>query len=128
MDVYVGPTAPDGLTDNWIPTAAKGFWLMAPFRVPTRFCSRRRGSCLVLYDNQTRSMLQTDQQFPSIGSQKKRVAIKPDTSVDVYFGPTPPPGKESNWVQTWPGKGWNVILRLWGRSSRSSTRRGDPRD
>jgi hypothetical protein len=34
--------------------------------------------------------------------------------VDVYFGPKPPPGKESNWVQTWPGKGWNVILRLYG--------------
>ena len=43
---------------------------------------------LVLYDTQTRSMLQTDQQFPSIGSQKKGVAINPDTSVDVYFGPT----------------------------------------
>ena len=69
---------------------------------------------LVLYDNETRSMLQTDQQFPSIGSQKEGVAINPDTSVDVYFGPTPPPGKESNWVQTWPGKGWNVLLRLYG--------------
>jgi len=35
-------------------------------------------------------------------------------AADVYFGPKPPPGKESNWVQTWPGKGWNVILRLYG--------------
>jgi hypothetical protein len=69
---------------------------------------------LVLYDNQTRSMLQTDAQFPSIGSQKEGVAVNPDTSVDVYFGPKPPAGKESNWVQTWPGKGWNVILRLYG--------------
>jgi hypothetical protein len=34
--------------------------------------------------------------------------------VDVYFGPQAPTGKESNWVQTWPGKGWNVILRLYG--------------
>jgi hypothetical protein len=50
---------------------------------------------LVLYDTQTRSMLQTDQPFPSIGSQKKGVAINPDTSVDIYFGPTPPSGKES---------------------------------
>ena len=69
---------------------------------------------LVLYDNQTRSMLQTDQQFPSIGSQKKGVAINPDTSVDVYFGPKAPDGKENNWVQTMPGKGWNIILRLYG--------------
>ena len=47
---------------------------------------------LVIYDSQTRSMLQTDQQFPSIGSQKKGVVINPDTSVDVYFGPKPPSG------------------------------------
>ena len=69
---------------------------------------------LVLYDNQTRSMLQTDQQFPSIGSQKKGVVINSDKSVDIYFGPKAPAGKEGNWVQTWPGKGWNVILRLYG--------------
>ena len=68
----------------------------------------------VVYDNQTRSQLQTDQQFPSISSQRKGVAVNPDTSVDVYFGPKAPPGKESNWVQTWPGKGWNVIMRLYG--------------
>ncbi|MGY3618838.1 hypothetical protein ACVJGD_005034 [Bradyrhizobium sp. USDA 10063] len=53
-------------------------------------------------------------QFPSIGSQKAGVAVNADTSVDVYFGPTAPPGKEGNWVQTWPGKGWNVIPRLYG--------------
>ena len=61
---------------------AKTYRLHLPPNVPARqFWS------LVLYDNQTRSMLQTDQQFPSIGSQKKGVAINPDKSVDVYFGP-----------------------------------------
>jgi hypothetical protein len=69
---------------------------------------------IVLYDNQTRSMLQTDEPFPSIGSQKKGIAINPDTSVDIYFGPKPPPGKESNWVQTVPGTTWNTLLRLYG--------------
>lgn len=68
----------------------------------------------VVYDNQTRSMLQTDQQFPSIGSQKEGIVINADTSVDVWFGPTAPEGHESNWVQTVPGKGWNVLLRLYG--------------
>jgi hypothetical protein len=68
----------------------------------------------VVYDNQTRSELQTDQQFPSIGSQKKNIVINPDTSVDVYFGPTAPAGHEINWVQTVLGKGWNVLLRLYG--------------
>ena len=70
-------------------------------------------SC-VLYDNQTRSMLQTDQRFPSISSQKKDVVVNPDTSVDLWFGPTAPVGHELNWVQTVPEKGWFVILRLYG--------------
>jgi hypothetical protein len=38
--------------------------------------------------------------------------VNPDGSVDVYFGPKPPTGKEANWVQTIPGKGWNTLLRL----------------
>ena len=68
----------------------------------------------VVYDNQTRSMLQTDAKFPSIGSQSKGIVANADTSVDVWFGPTAPVGHESNWVQTVPGKGWSVILRLYG--------------
>ena len=69
---------------------------------------------VVVYDNQTRSQLQTDQQFPSISSQKKGVVVNRDSSVDIYFGPKAPAGRDGNWVQTWPGKGWNVILRLYG--------------
>jgi hypothetical protein len=55
---------------------------------------------LMVYDNQTRSELQTDQQYPSLGSQKKDLVINPDKSVDVYFGPTAPVGHEANWIQT----------------------------
>lgn len=44
----------------------------------------------------------------------ERVYDNPDTSVDIWFGPTAPAGHESNWVQTVPGKGWNTILRLYG--------------
>jgi len=69
---------------------------------------------VLVYDPQTRSMLQTDQRFPSTSSQKKGLVVNPDTSVDVYFGPEPPAGKESNWIQTIPGKGWFVFLRLYG--------------
>ena len=68
---------------------------------------------LVLYDNQSRSMLQTDQPFPSLNSERGVVA-NADGSTDVYFGPSAPAGKESNWIQTVPGKGWSVILRLYG--------------
>jgi len=68
----------------------------------------------VLYSSQTRSMLQTDQQFPSFGSLTKGMVVNADKSVDVYFGPKAPAGKESNWLQTVPGKGWFPILRLYG--------------
>jgi hypothetical protein len=69
---------------------------------------------LIIYDPQTRSMLQTDQQFPSVSSQKKGLIVNPDTSVDIYFGPNAPPGKEANWIQTIPGKGWFTMIRLYG--------------
>jgi hypothetical protein len=68
----------------------------------------------VVYNNQTRSELQTDPQFPSVGSQSKGFVMNPDTSADVYFGPTAPAGHETNWVQTVPGKGWNTLLRPYG--------------
>jgi hypothetical protein len=88
---------------------ARTYRLHLPPAIPARnFWS------LVVYDTQTRSMLQTDQRYPSIGSQRQGVAVNADTSVDVYFGPQAPDGKQSNWVQTWPGKGWSVMLRLYG--------------
>ena len=40
--------------------------------------------------------------------------VNADGSVDVYFGPKSPQGKENNWVQTVPGTGWNVVLRMYG--------------
>src|SRR6516164_3320252 len=48
---------------------------------------------VVLYDNQTRSQLQTDVPFPSVGSQKKGIVMNEDKSADVYFGPKAPAGK-----------------------------------
>ena len=69
---------------------------------------------VIIYDPQTRSMLQTDQQFPSINSQKEDLIVNPDGSVDIIFGPESPSGKKANWLQTIPGKGWFVWVRLYG--------------
>ena len=49
-----------------------------------------------------------------MSSHDKNMKINADGSIDVYFGPKAPPGYENNWVQTIPGKGWFVILRLYG--------------
>ena len=59
-------------------------------------------------------MVQTDQQAPSVSSQNKGVHVYADGSVDVYFGLKAPTGMENDWVQTLPGKGWFMILRLYG--------------
>jgi hypothetical protein len=32
----------------------------------------------------------------------------------LYFGPAAPAGKEKNWIQTVPGRGFFLILRLYG--------------
>jgi hypothetical protein len=43
------------------------------------------------------------------------VVTNADGTTDVWFGPTVPKGaSEANWVQTIPGKGWNVLFRLYG--------------
>jgi len=70
-----------------------------------------------LYDNQSRSMLQTPQRYPRAGSQSfpsPAAEAGADGSTTVYFGPTQPSGiARGNWIQTMPGKGWFTILRLY---------------
>ena len=88
---------------------AKTYKLHLPPNIPAKdFWS------VTIYDNQTRSMLQTDQKAPSVSSQDRGFKTNADGSVDVYFGPKAPAGMENNWVQTIPGKGWFMILRLYG--------------
>jgi Protein of unknown function (DUF1214) len=68
-----------------------------------------------LYDNQTRSCLQTAQRFPSVNSFDEGLATNPDGSTDVWFAPKLPNGfPRANWAQTVPGKGWNMLFRLYG--------------
>jgi hypothetical protein len=70
-----------------------------------------------LYDNQTRSMLDTPQRYPRAGSQSypsPAAEPNPDGSTTVWFAPQQPAGvARGNWIQTMPGKGWFVILRLY---------------
>jgi len=69
---------------------------------------------LTMYDTQTRSQLQTDQQFPTLGSQTEGIQTNADGSYDIYFAPEAPAGKEGNWLQTIPGKSWWLALRMYG--------------
>jgi hypothetical protein len=87
----------------------KNYRLHLPPKVPIKnFWS------VIPYDTQTRSVLQTDQRDTALTSNSGTVKENADGSIDIYFGPKAPPGKESNWIQTVPGKGWFTILRLYG--------------
>lgn len=91
---------------------AKTYKVALPPKIPeAKFWS------FTLYDNQTRSMLETPQRYPRAGSQSyPSPAAEPsaDGSMTVYFGPSKPAGvPDGNWIQTVPGKGFNVILRLY---------------
>ena len=73
---------------------------------------------LTLYDNQTRSMLDTPQRFSRAGSQSypsPSADAAEDGSTTVWFAPEQPHGvARGNWIQTDPQKGFFVILRLYG--------------
>ncbi|MBL4558388.1 MAG: DUF1214 domain-containing protein [Rhodobacteraceae bacterium] len=47
-------------------------------------------------------------------NQRHDMDVNPDGSIDLYFGPEAPEGKDANWIQTVPGKGWFTALRLYG--------------
>lgn len=66
-----------------------------------------------VYDNQTRSMLETDQKLAGLDSNDPKIKKNEDGSVTVWFAPKAPAGHEANWIQTMPGKGWNSLLRLY---------------
>jgi hypothetical protein len=70
-----------------------------------------------LYDNQTRSMLDTPQRHPRAGSQSypsPAAKADKDGTTTVYFSPKQPKGvNRGNWIQTDPEKGFFTILRLY---------------
>lgn len=68
---------------------------------------------VVAYDADSRSILRNDQPFPSVSTYTDP-QVNPDGSIDIWFGPTAPAGKEKNWIQTRPGKGWFVLFRFYG--------------
>lgn len=88
---------------------SKTYKLHLPPNVPVKdFWAR------TMYDTQTRSQLQTNQQFPTLGSQTEGVKKNAEGSYDIYFAPKAPKGKEGNWLQTISGKSWWLALRMYG--------------
>ncbi len=99
-----------GYTDNtgaWL-DGAKNYTLHVPVDPPAaHFWS------FTVYDSETRCLIVNEQKNADLSSRKDLIK-NADGSVDLYFGPKAPTGKEKNWVQTVPGKHWFAYFRLYG--------------
>jgi hypothetical protein len=66
------------------------------------------------YDPATRSLLDAGgNNNKSIGN-RTNPEVNADGSIDVFFGPEAPEGKENNWVPTNPQKGFFLVFRFYG--------------
>jgi hypothetical protein len=68
----------------------------------------------MVYSGQHRSMLETDQKSVGLDSNNETVEPNQDGSYTIWFGPEAPKRHKGNWIQTMPGKGYLVLLRLYG--------------
>jgi hypothetical protein len=80
--------------------------------VPANAPVRQYWSATV-YDRETHALIR-NALWPSRSSQTPGLKKNPDGSVDIYFGPKAPQGKESNWVPTNAGGGFETLFRLYG--------------
>jgi len=80
--------------------------------VPANAPVRQYWSATV-YDRATHAPIR-NARWPSRSSQTPGLQKNADGSVDIYFGPRAPAGKESNWVPTSTGGGFEVLFRFYG--------------
>ena len=64
------------------------------------------------YDRQTHALIKNVNRA-SRASNNAEVQKNADGSVDIYFGPKAPAGKESNWVPTDPARKFELMFRLY---------------
>lgn len=66
-----------------------------------------------LYDRETHALIR-EMSHAARSSQTPGLIVNKDGSVDLYFGPTAPTGKESNWVPTDPKGEFEILFRFYG--------------
>jgi hypothetical protein len=82
---------------------------------------------VTLYEAENGSGLANGRPFPSLGS-RDTPAMNADGSTDLYLGPTVPAGEAGNWLATVPGKGYFVVLRLYGPTEAAIDKSWKPGD
>ncbi len=69
---------------------------------------------VTVYDAETRSQIATEQGKAALRSMFELKDVPAKAPAELYFGPKAPAGKENQWIQTIPGKGWFVYMRIYG--------------
>jgi hypothetical protein len=87
---------------------SKTYKLTVPQPVPAQFFWS-----VTVYDPQTRSMIQTDQNKAALRSMFELKDVSKAQPTELYFGPQAPAGKENVWIKTTSGKGWFAYFRLY---------------
>jgi len=86
--------------------------LVLPANIP-----QKRFWSTTVYDNQTRSMIQTDQRYPRAGSQSypsPAAEANSDGTITLYYGPEKPNGvPDGNYIKTLADRGWFQIIRCY---------------
>jgi hypothetical protein len=67
-----------------------------------------------IHDVYDRVGIDNKTKLADISSRQEVLQKNEDGSVDLYFGPEAPAGKESNWLQTNPGQAWFAYFRFYG--------------
>ena len=88
---------------------------------------------VTVYDAHTRSQVQTDQDKAALRSLFELKSTTPSMAlggetVDLYFGPIAPAGKEDRWIKTIPDKGWFAYFRIYGPEQAAFDRSWKPGD
>lgn len=66
----------------------------------------------IAYSMVTKGFIRDAQRVGLSSRQLKDMSVNEDGTVDLYFAPKPPKGKEANWVPT--GEDWFSIFRFYG--------------
>jgi hypothetical protein len=83
---------------DWL-GGAKSYTLHIPAKPPAeQFWS------IAVYSWDSRTLIDNDQKRAAQSSRQDLI-VNADGSIDLYYGPKAPEGKEKNWVQTIPGQG-----------------------
>jgi hypothetical protein len=69
---------------------------------------------VTIYDAQTRSEVQTDQDKAALRSMFELKDVSKSAPTELYFGPNAPAGQEGRWIKTVPGRGWFAYIRIYG--------------